>query len=203
MSANICRSFRHSSRILLWLSQHYFSASRYAKGEIDELSEDTVVPNAGALSVNDAAVVQVDFCDFRGHGGKMGTIHTTHEAWLLLDDSKFEDNFGGNGGGVFIEGEKSHSVKITDVNFTSNAARAGGGLVILGKGSVALKNTFFEANKALLGGGIYSDFALPEQEEYETCGKASEGTRITIERTRCSTCNILKEYIPSRLLQGH
>lgn len=156
----------------------------YAQGEIDELPKNVLIPNAGAISVHDDSSAIVDDSSFSKHGGIMGTIYTTHESTIWLDEVTLDQNVAGIGGGVSIEGDQGHQARLIDVNFTSNTARQGGGLVILGEGSVFLKGNFFDSNTALTGGGLFSDFAVPGTDEYESCGKATEGTRINIRTSR-------------------
>ena len=76
---------------------------------------------------------------------------------VTIANCTFTNNSGEDGGGIFIQGQNTGEVKITDCIFIGNRAREdeGGGISIYSSaGSVIVTNCMFTENLAPQGGGI-------------------------------------------------
>ncbi|GMH44376.1 hypothetical protein BSKO_12310 [Bryopsis sp. KO-2023] len=152
---------------------------KFAKGEIDTMPNVTV-PSAGAIACRDDCLAKIEDTSFEGFSGKFGTFHSNGNAVVVFDNSNFTKNYAEFGAGMFIEGDRANVAKITQCVFEKNFARMGGGMVVVGKGTLNLLDVKILENRALVGGGMFSDFVLPGKPEYSACGKATEGSEIDI-----------------------
>lgn len=114
--------------------------------------------NGGAILANagvDLTLINVDFINNRSRRG--GAIFTAGES-TVIRNSRFTNNQAPleRGGALFTTG----ALTLIDSSFTTNKARAGGGLY--SEGTVSISGSRFEGNNATAGdgGGLYGEGAV-------------------------------------------
>lgn len=105
----------------------------------------------GAYLVNEAHITGAVFAGNSAPDGAGGLAVGEFNGHLTLADSRFDNNQGSTGGGVFATG----ALAVTSTVFLANSARVGGGLAhTAGNGQLA--NSLFAGNTAAEGGAALS-----------------------------------------------
>lgn len=118
-------------------------------------------PDAGAIYVNgDLSLTQVNVINnyAKGEGGGVAVFGKSHRA--IVTNSRFENNQGGYGGGLYAEGP----LFMTNTSFVNNQATYVGGGVSAKGDTASIQSSRFEGNSvsdafalgAGYGGGLYT-----------------------------------------------
>lgn len=96
--------------------------------------------------------------DSSTHVRHAGAIYVDSGSTLTAKNMRVTGNEAslGAGGGIFCGNDAS--TNLVKVNFTSNNARHGGGLALIGSREASIEKCQFHDNKGIAGGGIASLF---------------------------------------------
>ena len=113
---------------------------------------NTADENGGAIFA-EAEKLAINKNDFKNNkaGGYGGAIFITRSSELDVKDSVFTENYAAESGGAIASGTSSKSMTITSTRFINNAADGDGGAIGNFKG-LAVKDSYFEGNKAQQSG---------------------------------------------------
>ncbi|HEX6607275.1 MAG TPA: choice-of-anchor Q domain-containing protein, partial [Chloroflexia bacterium] len=118
-------------------------------------SDNHATGNGGALAldVNSGTTIRDSSFLNNSAGGDGGGIY--NEGQLSVDNGTFRDNTAQNGGAITLDEQVDNTASITNSSFSTNTATNGGALLLRGPNTTAVGNSVLNGNHALYGGGIY------------------------------------------------
>ncbi|MFW6074494.1 MAG: choice-of-anchor Q domain-containing protein [Chloroflexota bacterium] len=125
--------------------------STFSTNAAEDLVGGGAIANSdGQLTITDSTFSSNSADEFEGSLG--GAIyHAASEDGLVISNSTFTDNSGGDGGAIVILSQAGTT--ITNSTFEGNEARANGGAIFVYDGSVSVANSTFANNSAATSGG--------------------------------------------------
>lgn len=154
-----------------------FSCS-YVLGDGDSEPENLTITTAGAIAVLGSAALDLTESKVTNCWGMSGALHISGSGQLHLSSVTLVNNTGFNGGGLSVV--KDPSLIMSSSSITSNIARNGGGLFTLRQAHLSISDkiditeTMFSGNKAMIGGGFYSDISPSEEQNSAYCEEESQ-----------------------------